>query len=248
MTVSSVKENRLELELESELETRGPEPNNSQQQRDPLSHAKNMADSSVDSLASKVEGTHLDSPKANGSGQVVSSVDRATTAVRFERSESELSTDGEPSCNDESCDQFSASEVVASALRGRKSCLRRTSSTSTDEEVEVFNGSPDSPSKNVRFNLKHQIRVFSNKKDKKKRKLEQRLKAESKKAFESAKAVAQGGEPISPTAFEGSWPDLIENTHNENTDSPTRTAELNEKQREVSPPELTNDLIFELDD
>lgn len=73
----------------------------------------------------------------------------------------------------------------SSSIPVRKSCIRRTSSTSTDDDTDYELSNPISPSngswgspgkRNVRFNLNPTVRVFSNKKDKQRWKLEQRLK------------------------------------------------------------------------
>ena len=229
LKVTSVKKNLFELELQSKLQ----EPEKSAlegEQTLPLDQAEQMADAS---LSSKMDRLHLDS--VNGSN----AAENGLPTGKLERSESERSTDGEPSCTDEGDDHFSSSELVARSIRMRKSCLRRTSSTSTDDEVEMFTGSPDSPSKNVRFNLNHQIRVFSNKKDKKKRRLEQRIKSEAKKAMERAKAVEQEG---GNTSGETEPLDGRENgEHGTTTSTETNSAACNQ-------PVLTNNLIFELDD
>lgn len=107
----------------------------------------------------------------------------STDSVSSERSDS---CDGRRKSRSDSLDSVSSDRSdLTNSIPARKSCMRRSSSTSTDDDTdyEIYNqmspsnGSWGSPGKrNVRFNLNPSVRVFSNKKDKQRWKMEQRLK------------------------------------------------------------------------
>ncbi|XP_068747684.1 protein kintoun-like [Montipora capricornis] len=167
-------------------------------------------------------------------------------------------------------DDFVPIDVINNAMRTRKSILRRTSSTSTDdsqgEELE-FNGTPESPSKNVRFNLNPNVRVFSNKKGKGKRKLEAKLKAEARKYSQesegSSSEQTNGTSPVeSGTEFNGLREksldsvdvkkEKVQGIKNEGSEI-NGTDDLSGESAVSSASDhksfgLTNNLIFELDD
>lgn len=172
-------------------------------------------------------------------------------------------------------DNFVPIDVISNAVRTRRSILRRTSSTSTDESLgdeNEFNGIPESPSKkNVRFNLNPNVRVFSNKKDKKKRKLEARLKAEARKhSIESEgsgseqsngtspvddgtgcngfgeKSLGKGLDDESMTTVKCEGVDMAQSNINVSNDQITHaTGSLTSDSESFG---LTNNLIFEMDD
>lgn len=176
---------------------------------------------------------------------------------------------------EEKHDNFVPIDVISNAVRTRRSILRRTSSTSTDESLgddNEVNGIPESPSKkNVRFNLNPNVRVFSNKKDKKKRKLEARLEAEARKnSLESEGSGSELSNGSSPVNEGNGWggfgdhscgggvdpaaPEFVKdkgeseevsenNVHDcENAKPATLSASAGDSFG------LTNNLIFELDD
>lgn len=176
---------------------------------------------------------------------------------------------------EEKHDNFVPIDVISNAVRTRRSILRRTSSTSTDESLgddNEVNGIPESPSKkNVRFNLNPNVRVFSNKKDKKKRKLEARLEAEARKnSLESEGSGSELSNGSSPVNEGNGWggfgdhscgggvdpaaPEVVKdkgeseevsknNVHDsENAKPATLSASAGDSFG------LTNNLIFELDD
>ena len=171
-------------------------------------------------------------------------------------------------------DNFVPIDVISNAVRTRRSILRRTSSTSTDESLgdeNDFNGTPESPSrKNVRFNLNPNVRVFSNKKDKKKRKLEARLKAEARKhSMESEGSGCEQSNGTSPVDDGTPWNGIGDESRGLGVDLETvvvgkgeGTDQADSKINGASdqsdsvcvlesankPFGLTNDLIFELDD
>jgi len=188
-------------------------------------------------------------------------------------SDLEIKDDGEGL--EEKQDNFVPIDVISNAVRTRRSILRRTSSTSTDESLgddNEVNGIPESPSKkNVRFNLNPNVRVFSNKKDKKKRKLEARLEAEARKnSLESEGSGSELSNGSSPVNEGNGWggfgdhscgkgvdpaaPGVVKdkgeseevsknNVHdNENAKPATLSASAGDSFG------LTNNLIFELDD
>lgn len=174
----------------------------------------------------------------------------------------------------ENRDGFVPIDVINNALRRRKSILRRTSSVSTDDSLgdeNEFDGTPESPStKNVRFNLNPNVRVFSNKKGKGKRKLEAKLRAEARKySLESEGSGSEQSCGTSPadlgTGFNGFGDrslDSLDLKQDEASTKKERNKELDEangarNQNEKSADSaanddksfgLTNSLIFELDD
>ncbi|XP_022796221.1 protein kintoun-like isoform X2 [Stylophora pistillata] len=161
-------------------------------------------------------------------------------------------------------DSFVPIDVISNAVRSRRSILRRTSSTSTDDsqgDENESNGVPDSPSKkNVRFNLNPNVRVFSNKKDKKKRKLEARLKAEARKhSFESESSGSEYSNGTSPVDSGTGWDAFDDQsrrtgTYSENGDTVSKVNDVHceddsvSKQAGVEAFGMANHLIFELDD
>lgn len=175
-------------------------------------------------------------------------------------------------------DNFVPMDVISNAVRTRRSILRRTSSTSTDDSLgdeNEFNGVPDSPSKkNVRFNLNPNVRVFSNKKDKKKRKLEAKLKAEARKqSLESKGSESEQSNGISPVDNGTGWDGFDDQSLGKGIYGITslkapdngELARVDEKGAEISDDQttgnaasslssachsfgMTNNLIFELDD
>ena len=164
-------------------------------------------------------------------------------------------------------DNFVPIDVISDAARTRRSILRRTSSTSTDDSLgdeNEFNGTPESPSKkNVRFNMNPNVRVFSNKKDKKKRKLEAKLKAEARKhSLESEGSGSEQTNGTSPVDESGTgWDGSGEQSHGKGLDlerEGQKESKINGANSATEPlasstnPSdsfgLTNNLIFELDD
>lgn len=164
----------------------------------------------------------------------------------------------------EKSDSFVPIDVISNAVKSRRSILRRTSSTSTDDsqgDENEWNGVPDSPSKkNVRFNLNPNVRVFSNKKDKKKRKLEARLKAEARKhSFESESSGSEFSNGTSPVDSGTGWDAFDDQsrgtgTSSENGDKGPNADDIQSKDDNVSNQAgveafgMANNLIFELDD
>lgn len=176
---------------------------------------------------------------------------------------------------EEKHDNFVPIDVISNAVRTRRSILRRTSSTSTDESLGDDNevdGIPESPSKkNVRFNLNPNVRIFSNKKDKKKRKLEARLEAEARKnSLESDGSGSELTNGSSPVNEGNGWGGFGDHSCGEGVD-PAASEVVKDKgeSEEVSKNNvldnesakpatlsasaggsfgLTNNLIFELDD
>lgn len=176
---------------------------------------------------------------------------------------------------EEKHDNFVPIDVISNAVRTRRSILRRTSSTSTDESLgddNEVNGIPESPSKkNVRFNLNPNVRVFSNKKDKKKRKLEARLAAEARKnSLESEGSGSELSNGSSPVNIGNGWGGFGDHSYGEGVDPAApgvvkdkgeseEVSKNNVHDNENAKPatlsasagdsfELTNNLIFELDD
>ena len=182
--------------------------------------------------------------------------------------------DSEAACA-EIGDNFVPMDVISNAVRTRRSILRRTSSTSTDDSLgdeNEFNGVPDSPSKkNVRFNLNPNVRVFSNKKEKKKRKLEAKLKAEARKqSLESEGSESEQINGISPVDNVTGWDGFDDPNPNPKSNPPDNgeLARVDEKRADSDDQTtgnasgkpasslstacdsfgMTNNLIFELDD
>lgn len=138
----------------------------------------------------------------------------------------------------------------SSAIPTRKSCIRRSSSTSTDDDTDYemnamspSNGSWGSPGKrNVRFNLNPSVRVFSNKKDKQRWKIEQRMK--------SQKLMRENSDDKEATIHEeGSGHECEGDKGVKRQDSETSVGEewtiVDKPTAESS---LSNNLIFELDE
>ncbi|KAK3728891.1 hypothetical protein QZH41_010189 [Actinostola sp. cb2023] len=149
----------------------------------------------------------------------------------------------------------------STAIPTRKSCIRRTSSSTSTDDDDIYelsnmspsNGSWGSPGKrNVRFNLNPSVRVFSNKKDKQRWKMEQRLK------IQKLQYSRENGEDKT-----ASWVDKEATIHEENPQETNNTDEsrVQRKDSESSVDEewtlvdrpssensLSNNLIFELDE
>lgn len=176
--------------------------------------------------------------------------------------------DSEAACTEKS-DSFVPIDVISNAVRTRRSILRRTSSTSTDDsqgDENEFNGVPDSPSKkNVRFNLNPNVRVFSNRKDKKKRKLEAKLKAEARKhSLESEGSGSEQSNGTSPVDNGTGWDGFIDESlgtgsngilTSEESDKREQGGDIQSRDdavdKQIDANEsfgMTNNLIFELDD
>lgn len=217
MNVSSLTDECLSLEIEAnpghlaeESELLGLQRNSKKQDSDKTEHmGENISfceEVNTADLAEELQRTKLNEvPELNGQ----SCKERENGELENVKGRAEsLSSDPEAIDNEaaafaEMGDSFVPIDVISNAVRTRRSILRRTSSTSTDDSLgdeNEFNGVPDSPSKkNVRFNLNPNVRVFSNKKDKKKRKLEARLKAEARKhSLESEGSESEQSNGTSP--------------------------------------------------
>lgn len=158
-------------------------------------------------LAHELERTKLDSgyQDLNGFSDVKCEKERGDNRMKESSISNPEMIDGEEA-SEEKGDNFVPIDVISNAVRTRRSILRRTSSTSTDESLgdeSESNGMPESPTKkNVRFNLNPNVRVFSNKKDKKKRKLEAKLKAEARRhSLESESSGSEQSNGTSPVDF-----------------------------------------------
>lgn len=153
--------------------------------------------------------------------------------------------------------------TIENAKKIRKSCLRRTSSTCSEESFGEYSSDTsgtegcgslsDSPRKNVRFNFNPEVRVFSNKKDKKRRKMEEKMRKEKEAAEKAAKSTKETvaeetnarveeetnvvTEPEAPK-INGTDSEGENGTKEFLEDLPSRKQE----------PVLTNSLIFDLDD
>lgn len=216
MKVSSLTDDCLSLEIQtnpgySAHELLGSQGNSKKEQSDKTEHMGENISSceevNVVDLAEELQRTKLDgSPELND----FCSKEREKAELKNVKSIAEsvssdpAKIDSEAACA-EMGDSFLPIDVISNAVRTRRSILRRTSSTSTDDSLgdeNEFNGVPDSPSKkNVRFNLNPNIRVFSNKKDKKKRKLEAKLKAEARK--HSLESEGSGSEQSNGAVWDG---------------------------------------------
>ena len=158
----------------------------------------------VADLGDELHRTKLDgSPEVNDfCDKECEDVERKTVKSKAESVSSDPAKIDSEEAFAEMGDSFVPIDVISNAVRTRRSILRRTSSTSTDDSLgdeNEFNGVPDSPSKkNVRFNLNPNVRVFSNKKDKKKRKLEAKLKAEAQR--QSLESEGSGSEQSNGTS------------------------------------------------
>ena len=143
--------------------------------------------------------------------------------------------------------------AVENAKKIRKSCLRRTSSTCSEESLGECSSDTsgtegslsESPRKNVRFNFNPEVRVFSNKKDKKRRKRQAKLRRE-KEAAEKAKQAEQKEEANKVTNGEETKMPFEEKTNNVEINGVADSHELVPSGK--NEPVLTNSLIFDLDD
>ncbi|XP_048582734.1 protein kintoun-like isoform X2 [Nematostella vectensis] len=208
-------------------------------------------------LTSKLQDSSLASPDEG----VVSDISAKGKKVAFSSSLAQsLITEDEnreqsnsKMCRSDSVDSASSdrsdSDIYTNGVRMRKSCLRRTSSTCSEDSEEFdYSGplSPESPGKkNVRFNLNHNVRVFSNKKDKKRWKMGQRLKEQ--KEGRGVGSVSPSGSVSSngsiPESGEGVKPKVNGKSRKDSESSADE--EWTCKQTSSS---LSNTLIFELDD
>jgi hypothetical protein len=168
----------------------------------------------------------------------------------------------------------SEGDVIANAMSKRKSCIRRSSSTSTDDSIDDFdfngslspNGTWGSPGKkNVRFNLNPNVRVFSNKKDKQRWKMEQRLKSQKMSASNTeekpnnprtdkderlnAEAIAEEAHPLEGIVNNGNTTEANDSEQEDRRSDSQSSVEddwtLVDKPTESN---LSNSLIFELDE
>lgn len=146
--------------------------------------------------------------------------------------------------------------MSTSSIPVRKSCMRRSSSTSTDDDTDYELSNPVSPSngswgspgkRNVRFNLNPSVRVFSNKKDKQRWKLEQRLK--------NQKLVRENSDDKEATIHEESSGTEADDQQHGVQHAPKRQdseSSVDEEWTIVDKPaqdqSLSNNLIFALDD
>ena len=239
----------------------------------------NVADLAEELLRTKLDG----SPELNDfCGKECENAERKNVKSKAESVSSDRATiDSEAACA-EMGDSFVPIDVISNAVRTRRSILRRTSSTSTDDSLgdeNEFDGVPDSPSKkNVRFNLNPNVRVFSNKKDKKKRKLEAKLKAEARKhSLESEGSGSEQSNGTSPVDNGTGWDGFDDQSLGKGTNGITslkapdneELVRVDEKGAEISDNHttgdafgepsssllsdcdsfgMTNNLIFELDD
>lgn len=179
-----------------------------------------------------------------------------------------------------SSDRSDGDLTIAGAKSLRKSCIRRSSSTSTDDsslgDDFDLNG-PLSPNgtngwgspgkKNVRFNLNPNVRVFSNKKDKQRWKMEQRLKNQKFAASNGEEKTNNRGDRDerlnAETIAEESHPleGVVDNSNGSNSETSDATQEDKSSDDQTcvddgwtlvdkppTEPALANTLIFELDD
>ena len=288
MKVSSLTDDCLSLEIETEdsaHELLGSQWNSKEEeQSDKTEHMGESISSceevNVADLAEELHRTKLDgSPELDDfCDKECENVERKTVKSKAESLSSDpASIDSEDVCA-EMGDSFVPIDMITNAVRTRRSILRRTSSTSTDDSLgdeNEFNGVPDSPSKkNVRFNLNPNVRVFSNKKDKKKRKLEAKLKAEARKhSLESEGSGSEHSNGTSPvdngTGWDGFHDQALGKGTNGITSLKTPDNGEDDKGAEISDDQttgdalgkpsssllnacdsfgMTNNLIFELDD
>lgn len=175
-----------------------------------------------------------------------------------------------------SSDRSDGDLTIAGAMSKRKSCIRRSSSTSTDDSsIDDFdlNGplSPNGTSwgspgkKNVRFNLNPNVRVFSNKKDKQRWKLEQRLKNQKLAASNgeektnnrsdrddrlNAETITEESHPLEGVVENGSSSKATNGILDDKSSSDQTSMDDGWTLVEKPPtePALANSLIFELDD
>lgn len=180
--------------------------------------------------------------------------------MRWDSTDSQY-TDRSDSCEQEktrsdSLDSVSSDRSDLASSSGsipvRKSCMRRSSSTSTDDDTDYELSNPISPSngswgspgkRNVRFNLNPSVRVFSNKKDKQRWKLEHRLKNQKLKRENSDEKEATIHEESSGTEA---------GEHQHGTKRKDSESSVDEEWTIVDKPaqghSLSNNLIFALDD
>ena len=216
MKVSSLTEECLSLDVETTLIDSNVEElsgfhveTNTKHMGDSVSSCEEVTTDLADEL--RKTKLHSGGPEVSDSSSKMCEIESANNQTKQSAyCDPEMADSDEAST--EKGDNFVPIDVITNAVRTRRSILRRTSSTSTDESLGdegEFNGTPESPSKkNVRFNLNPNVRVFSNKKDKKKRKLEARLKAESRnhslKSGESGSEQSNGTSPVDDgTGFNG---------------------------------------------
>ena len=175
-----------------------------------------------------------------------------------------------------SSDRSDGDLTITGAKSQRKSCMRRSSSTSTDDsslgDDFDLNGplSPNSTGwgspgkKNVRFNLNPNVRVFSNKKDKQRRKMEQRLKNQKLAAAGNgedkssnrkdkrlnAETIAEEAHPGESTPENGDSSEANNGTQDDKSSNDQSSVDDGWTLVEKPPaePALANSLIFELDD
>lgn len=278
MKVSSLTDDCLCLEIESgdsAHQLLGSQWNSKEEeQSDKAEHMGENISSceevNVPDLAEKLHRTKLDgSPEANDfCDKGCETPERKTEKSKAESVSSDPVKIDSEAAFAEMGDSFVPIDVISNAVRTRRSILRRTSSTSTDDSLgdeNEFNGVPDSPSKkNVRFNLNPNVRVFSNKKDKKKRKLEARLKAEAQKqSLESEGSGSEQSNGTSPVDNGTGWDGFDDQSLGKGTNGITsiktpdsrelvtvdeKGAEISENQTTGDSFGMTNNLIFELDD
>ncbi|XP_078362461.1 protein kintoun-like [Oculina patagonica] len=221
--VSSLTEDCLSLEIDTnprhsadDRDLLGFQSNSKEEELDKPEHMGENISSceevNVADLAEELQRTKLNkSPELNGySCKEHEKVESENVKGRAESVSSDPGMIDTEAAWAEMGDSFVPIDVISNAVRTRRSILRRTSSTSTDDSLgdeNEFNGVPDSPSKkNVRFNLNHNVRVFSNKKDKKKRKLEAKLKAEARKhSLESEGSESEQSNGTSPVDNGTGW-------------------------------------------
>ena len=155
--------------------------------------------------------------------------------------------------------------TIENAKKIRKSCLRRTSSTCSEESLGEYSSDTsgtegcgslsDSPRKNVRFNFNPEVRVFSNKKDKKRRKMEEKMRKEKEAAEKAAEATkepvteevnAPVDEKKNHVRTDPETPSKVNGTDSEGENGAREY--LQDLPFRKQEPVLTNSLIFDLDD
>ena len=280
MKVSSLTDDCLSLEIQtnpehSAHELLGSQWNSTEEQSDKTEHMGenisscdevNVADLAEELHRTKLDGNDFcDKERENAERTNLKSIAESVSS-------DPAKIDSEAACA-EMGDSFVPIDVISNAVRTRRSILR-SSSTSTDDSLgdeNEFNGVPDSPSKkNVRFNLNPNVRVFSNKKDKKKRKLEAKLKAEAQKhSLESEGSGSEQSNGTSPVDNGTGWDGFDDRSLGTGTNGITSLKTPSEKGAEIGDDQtkgdgfgkhsssllsacdsfgMTNNLIFELDD
>lgn len=274
MKVSSLTDECLELEVETNLKESGDKKafGNNEESADTRHMGENIS-SCEEVNAELVDDQQKDKVEFGSTELKEASREMYEEKQGCKGSDPEIKDGGEGL--EEKHDNFVPIDVISNAVRTRRSILRRTSSTSTDESLgddNEVNGIPESPSKkNVRFNLTPNVRVFSNKKDKKKRKLEARLEAEARKnSLESEGSGSELSNGSSPVNEGNGWGGFGDHSCGEGVDSAApEVAKVKGGSEEVSKNNvhdsenakpatlsasagdsfgLTNNLIFELDD